>query len=124
MNFFKKYWWVLLFLIIGIAAFFFFRNKGGADQREGEDQPQQESEEDFKRRMLQQCPNNWKVKEALKKGLIIYPEYLKKYEISDCDILGWMYEIKYQSSWGINLTGEQLYEAAQYQAALQQGKAK
>jgi hypothetical protein len=68
-------------------------------------------------------PAEWKARGALDKGYDILPEYIKKYDIPDIRILEWMYHIKEESSWGKNLTGEDLYEAAQYQAAKAKGLA-
>lgn len=60
--------------------------------------------------------SNWKAKETIKQGLVINPDWIKRYDIDDCTILEWMYHIKKETDWGRSYTGEKLFQEAIFQA--------
>lgn len=63
--------------------------------------------------------DNWKCRKAMRLGHFIPENYNRGRwgKVSDGKILEWVYQLKYMSSWGKDLKGEELIRKAEYQAA-------
>lgn len=150
MKFLKKYWWViLLFFVAGIGLFVFLkmRRTNETKTKKGEQNPEIPSGniygEDPMPELKRTCgrkhaeqlqrvgyqkakeegfADDWKQYYAVKK-YTIKPEYTLKHDVSLCDVLGWMYQIDtLEGGSGYNYSNdEELFDAAQFQAAKSKG---
>lgn len=113
----------------GLGYYLYSKNKKSQDSlfKEEDSSESEMTNDELKSLYQNECsaPSMWKARGALSKGLLIQPEWDRdsKYDgLSNCHILEWMYHIRYESSWGKNKRGKELYKAALHQANEQKKK--
>lgn len=102
--------------IIVVAVVVFLIVKSRSDKNES-DSKSDDSERSVDEYTPPQC-SNWQADAAIKQGLIISPNWVRRRpEVPECKVLGMMFYIKNNTDWGGQLNGQQLMQAAEYQAS-------
>jgi len=101
-------------LLLGGIAYMMFKKEDGQNDVESSDTEGAE----LKPEDICAGEDNWKARGALTKGLYIPEGHIKRYpDQTDCELLGWMYELKYGSgdSWAKDYSLQKLVETAEWQ---------